>query len=175
MAGTADVLKGIQRYPGVHYPVLVPNLRGLQDLFSLLDANPADLPLTDEVSVFTAATEAFTRANLNCTIAESLERLSNVARAALDRGLRVRGYVSVVIACPYSGKTDYKRVREVAKELMEMGCYEVSLGDTIGKGRPHEVGDMLEEVKKVVSVENLAVSDSLSFSLRAMLLLNLLV
>jgi len=162
MAGTADVLKGLKLYPGVHYPVLVPNLRGLQDLFALLDAYPSDPPLTDEISVFTAATDAFTRANLNCTIAESLERLSNVTRAALDRGLRVRGYVSVVIACPYSGKTDYKRVKEVAKELMEMGCYEVSLGDTIGKGRPHEVGEMLEEVKKVVPVAKLAVSDSLS-------------
>jgi hydroxymethylglutaryl-CoA lyase len=167
MAGTADVLKGVKRYPGVHYPVLVPNLRGLQDLFMLLDANPAEPPLTNEVSVFTAATEAFTRANLNCSIAESLERLSNVTRAALDRGLRVRGYVSVVIACPFSGKTDYKRVQEVAKELMEMGCYEVSLGDTIGKGRPHEVGEMLEEVKKVVPVAKLAVSDP--FSRRAVL------
>src|SRR5260370_5541270 len=116
MAGTADVLKGLKRYSGVHYPVLVPNLRGLQDLFALLDACPSDPPLTDEISVFTAATEAFTRANLNCTIAESLEGLSNVTRAALDRGLRVRGYVSVVIACPYSGKTDYNRVKEVTKE-----------------------------------------------------------
>ena len=167
MAGTADVLKGVKRHPGVHYPVLVPNSRGLQDVFALLDANPAEPPLTDEVSVFTAATEAFTRANLNCSIAESLERLSNVTRAALDRGLRVRGYVSVVIACPFSGKTDYKIVKEVAKELMEMGCYEVSLGDTIGKGRPHEVGEMLEEVKKVVPVARLAVSDS--FSLHAVL------
>lgn len=158
MAGTADVLKGIEHLPNVHYAVLVPNQKGLDDLITLLDSNPSNPPLTDEVSVFTAATDAFTKANLNCTVAESLERLSKVTRAALDRGLRVRGYVSVVIVCPFSGRTDYKRVREVTKELLDMGCYEVSLGDTVGQGRPHEVGEMLEEVKKSISVEKLAVS-----------------
>ena len=157
MAGTADVLKGINRLEGVHYPVLVPNQKGLDDLVALLEANPST-PLTDEVSVFTAATDAFTRANLNCTVAQSLEKLSQVTRAALDKKLRVRGYVSVVIACPFSGRVNYERVREVAKELMEMGCYEVSLGDTVGQGRPHEIGEMLEEVKKSVPVEMLAVS-----------------
>ena len=158
MAGTADVLKGINCLKDVHYPVLVPNQKGLDDLIALLEANPSTPPLTDEVSVFTAATDAFTRANLNCTVAQSLERLSQVTRAALDRKLRVRGYVSVVIACPFSGRVDYKRVREVAKALVEMGCYEVSLGDTVGQGRPHEIGEMLEEVKKSVPVEKLAVS-----------------
>jgi len=158
MAGTADVLKGINRLEGVHYPVLVPNQKGLDDLVALLETNPSTPPLTDEVSVFTAATDAFTRANLNCTVAQSLEKLSQVTRAALDKKLRVRGYVSVVIACPFSGRVNYERVREVAKELMEMGCYEVSLGDTVGQGRPHEIGEMLEEVKKSVPVEMLAVS-----------------
>jgi len=157
MAGTADVLKGINRLKDVHYPVLVPNQKGLDDLVALLEANPSTSPLTDEVSVFTAATDAFTRANLNCTVSQSLERLSQVTRAALDKKLRVRGYVSVVIACPFSGRVDYKHVREVAKELMEMGCYEVSLGDTVGQGRPHEIGEMLEEVKRSVPVERLAV------------------
>jgi len=133
--------------------VLVPNQRGLEDLFSLLDTNPG---VTDEIAVFTAATDAFTRANLNCTIEESLIRLSTVTQTAKARGLRVRGYVSVVIVCPYSGKTDYARVREVAKALMDMGCYEVSLGDTVGQGRPHEVAEMIEEVKKQVPVESLA-------------------
>ncbi len=158
MAGTADVLRRIDRLPSVRYPVLVPNQKGLNDLFALLGEIPSNPPLTDEVAIFTAATDAFTRANLNCTVTESLEKLSKVTRSALDRGLRVRGYVSVVIACPYSGRTDYKRVRDIAKELMEMGCYEVSLGDTVGQGRPREVGEMLEEVKKSVPVENLAVS-----------------
>lgn len=157
MAGTADVLKQIARSrPNVHYPVLVPNQRGLQDLL--------DLPpnLTDEIAVFTSATDAFNRANLNCTVAESLEKLSTVVATARDRGLRVRGYVSVVIVCPYSGKVDYKRVREVATALADMGCYEVSLGDTVGRGRPHEVAEMLEEVKLGVPVHKLAVSRSRS-------------
>ncbi|KAF5310008.1 hypothetical protein D9619_010424 [Psilocybe cf. subviscida] len=156
MAGTAEVLKGIEKQPGVHYAVLVPNQRGLDHLVELLDANPSNPPLTDEVSVFVAATDAFSRANTNCTVAESLERTAVVTRNALDRGLRVRGYVSVVIRCPFSGEVDAKRVREVTKELYDMGCYEVSLGDTVGLGRPHEVAALLEEVKKGVPVEKLA-------------------
>ena len=148
------MLKGIEKLPGVHYPVLVPNQRGLDDLFALLDANPG---LTDEIAIFTAATDAFARANLNCTVAESLTRMAGVARAARDRGLRVRGYVSVVIHCPYEGRTDYARVREVARALVDMGCYQVSLGETVGRGKPHEVAEMIEEVKKGVSVEMLAV------------------
>jgi hydroxymethylglutaryl-CoA lyase len=154
MGGTAEVLKGIEKFPGVHYPVLVPNQRGLDNLFALLDTHPG---LTDEIAIFTAATDAFARANLNCTVVESLARMTGVARAARDKGLRVRGYVSVVIQCPYEGKTDYARVREVARELVDMGCYEVSLGETVGRGRPHEVAEMIEEVKKGVSVEKLAV------------------
>ncbi|KAF9525312.1 hypothetical protein CPB83DRAFT_859881 [Crepidotus variabilis] len=156
MAGTADVLKRMEHIPGVQYPVLVPNKKGLEDLIGLLDTNSSNPPLTDEIAIFTAATDEFTRANLNCTIKESLERLRGVTKMALDRGLRIRGYVSVVIACPYAGRTDYKKVREVTQELIQMGCYEVSLGDTVGQGRPHEVGEMLEEVKKAVSVEKLA-------------------
>ncbi|KAF9012018.1 hypothetical protein BDQ17DRAFT_1345307 [Cyathus striatus] len=157
MAGTAEVLKCIKRIPGAHYPVLVPNKRGLDDLLELLDEyRDASPPLTDEIAIFTAATDAFTRANLNCTISESLERLSSVAKSARDRGIRVRGYVSVVIKCPYTGQVDYTKVRDVARELVEMGCYEVSLGDTVGQGRPHEVAEMLEEVKKSVNVRMLA-------------------
>ncbi|KAL4259567.1 HMG-CoA lyase family protein [Pleurotus pulmonarius] len=149
MAGTAEVLSGIRQKEGNHYPVLVPNQKGLDNLLSL----PR---LTDEIAIFTAATDAFTKANLNTTTAESLLRLRPVAEQAIKNGLRVRGYVSVVIACPYSGKTDYKKVREVAKELLEMGCYEVSLGDTVGMGTPNEVAEMIEEVKKSVPVEKLA-------------------
>lgn len=126
----------------------------------MLDDSPSSPPLTDEIAVFTAATDAFTKANLNCTIAESLTRLASVTRDARDRGLRVRGYVSVVIACPYSGKTDYSQVRAVTKELIDMGCYEVSLGETVGQGRPHQVAEMIEEVKKDVPVEKLAVGVS---------------
>ena len=158
MAGTAQVLKAIDTRPNVRYPVLVPNKRGLDDVFALLDQHPSDPPLTDEISVFTAATDAFTRANLNTTIAESLNKLEPVARAALDRGLRVRGYISVVIACPYSGRVEPDKVREVAKALVEMGCYEISLGDTVGQGTPDQVSELIDEVQKSVSVEKLAVS-----------------
>ena len=158
MAGTAQVLKAIDTRPNVRYPVLVPNKRGLDDVFALLDQHPSDPPLTDEISVFTAATDAFTRANLNTTIAESLSKLEPVARAALDRGLRVRGYISVAIACPYSGRVEPDKVREVAKALVEMGCYEISLGDTVGQGTPDQVSELIDEVQKSVSAEKLAVS-----------------
>jgi hydroxymethylglutaryl-CoA lyase len=159
MAGTAEVLQKKAHVPGVHYAVLVPNSRGLSDLLSLLSSSTqTSPPLTDEISIFTAATDAFTQANLNCKTSESLSRLAPVASTALSNGLRVRGYVSVVIACPYTGKVDYKRVREVAKELIEMGCYEVSLGDTVGHGTPFEVEEMIAEVSKDVPVSKLAVN-----------------
>lgn len=159
MAGTAEVLQKKAHIPNVHYAVLVPNQRGLDDLLTLLSSSSQqNPPLTDEISIFTAATDAFTRANLNCSISESLSRLAPVARTALDNGLRVRGYVSVVIACPYTGKVDFKKVREVAKELLEMGCYEVSLGDTVGQGTPFEVSEMIAEVVKDVPISKLAVS-----------------
>jgi hypothetical protein len=118
MAGTAELITQMERLPGVHYPVLVPNRKGLENLFATLDSSPS--PLTDEIAIFTAATDAFTKANLNTSIADSLAQLAPVARAALDRGLRVRGYVSVVISCPYTGQVDYKRVRDVAKALVDM-------------------------------------------------------
>lgn len=157
MAGTPDVLMkvGMDRRKDVHFPVLVPNEQGLRRLLWLLEDYG---PLTNEISVFTSATESFARKNLNCTVAESLTKLESVTRTALDKGLRVRGYLSMVIACPFEGKTDPRQVREVAKQLVDMGCYEVSLGDTVGKGRPHEVAEMLEEVKTVVPVDKLAVS-----------------
>lgn len=95
MAGTSEVLRQMERLQGVHYPVLVPNKRGLDDLFALLDSTSGEsVPLTDEIAVFTAATDAFCKANTNCTIAESLERLTPVVTLAKDRGLRVRGYAS---------------------------------------------------------------------------------
>ncbi|KAL0581678.1 hypothetical protein V5O48_000382 [Marasmius crinis-equi] len=162
MAGTAEVITAIERLPDVHYAVLVPNSKGLENLSSLLstyNASPqaeTTPPPADEISIFTAATDAFTRANLNTSISESLTRLAPVTRSAIDKGLRVRGYVSVVVACPYSGAVNPKKVREVAKELIEMGCYEVSLGDTVGMGTPATVAEMLEEVKKGVPVEKLA-------------------
>ncbi|TFK67616.1 aldolase [Pluteus cervinus] len=158
MAGTGEVLQGIRQKPGVHFPVLVPNQKGLENLLELLSTHSnSPVPLTDEIAIFAAASDAFTKANLNlATIAESLARLEPVARAALDKGLRVRGYVSVVVHCPFSGKVDPKVVKDVTAALRNMGCYEVSLGDTVGRARPHEVAEVLEEVKKVVPVNMLA-------------------
>ncbi|KAI0038625.1 aldolase [Auriscalpium vulgare] len=155
MAGTAEILKKMDKLPDVKYQVLVPNEKGLENLFALLDENP-DKPLVDEIAVFTAATDEFSKANTNTTVAESLEKLSRVTRASLERGIQVRGYVSVVITCPYSGKVDPARVRDVTKALLDMGCYEVSLGDTVGTGSPTTVSRMLDSVMSVNPVRKLA-------------------
>lgn len=156
MAGTAEVISHMEKLPNINYQVLVPNQKGLDDMLSLFEKSGKKY--TDEVSIFTAATDAFTKANTNCTIAESLARLEPVARKALDNGFRVRGYVSVVITCPYSGKVDYKKVQEVTKALFDMGCYEVSLGDTTGAGNPTSIAEMLDIVTAGVPVEKFAVS-----------------
>ena len=147
MADTARVLAGIYRRPGVAYPVLVPNLQGLDD---------AVQAGATEVAVFVAASEAFSRHNINCTIADSLERVGTVAQAALARGIRVRGYVSCVLGCPYQGEVAPARVAEVSRRLIEMGCFEVSLGDTIGVGTPGKALALVDEVAEQVPVDLLA-------------------
>ncbi|KAI8972426.1 hypothetical protein BD414DRAFT_500274 [Trametes punicea] len=147
MAGTPEVLKLMERHKGLHYPVLVPNMKGLELLLDLLSQqSKSEVPYTDEIAVFTAASDAFSKANTNCTVAESLERLSEVAKRATKEGLRVRGYVSVVIDCPYSGKVDPVRVKSVSQALLDMGCYEISLGDTVGTGNPTTVSRLLRTV-----------------------------
>jgi hydroxymethylglutaryl-CoA lyase len=148
MADTAEVLAGISRRPGVRYPVLVPNLQGLE---RALAAGAG------EIAVFAAASETFTRRNLNCSIAESLARFAPVCDAALAAGLRVRGYVSCVLGCPYEGAVPVARVVEVAAALDAMGCAEVSLGDTIGVGTPLKARAMLEAVAGTVPMPSLAV------------------
>lgn len=162
MAGTADVVRQMDLHPGVTYQALVPNAHGLAAALPFLPSSSSssgDAPARlTEVSIFTAATDAFSLANTNATVAASLARLAPVARAALDAGARVRGYVSVAVACPYSGAVDAERVRDVARELLEMGCYEVSLGDTTGEGTPATVSHMLETVLARCPVEKLAVS-----------------
>ncbi|MFO7758420.1 MAG: hydroxymethylglutaryl-CoA lyase [Roseovarius sp.] len=147
MAGSAEVLRGITRVPGVRYAALAPNMRGLTD---------AVAAGADEVAVFASASEGFSRANINATIAESLARFVPVLDAARAQGLRVRGYVSCVVECPYDGGVAPARVADVAQALWKLGCYEISLGDTIGRATPGAVDAMLEAVCEVVPASGLA-------------------
>lgn len=159
MSGTSEILARMKRITGARYSVLVPNVKGLSMLLELLDRHNASEgpPLTDEIAIFVAASESFSRANINCSIAESLERVAPVAELALSRGLRVRGYVSTVITCPYEGPISPTAVRDVSKSLIGMGCYEVSLGDTTGEGTPATMAQMLDKVLSVIRPDQLAV------------------
>jgi len=148
MADTAEVLAALDRRPGVRYPVLVPNLKGLE---RALAAG------VEEIAVFGAASETFTQCNINCSIAESLERFAPVCAQAQAAGLRVRGYVSCVLGCPYEGVVPVERVAEIAAALGAMGCVEISLGDTIGVGTPLQAQGMLAAVAERVPLERLAV------------------
>jgi len=147
MADNAEVMAGIRRQPGVSYPVLVPNLKGFK---AALAAG------AEEVAVFAAASEAFSQQNINCSIAESLERFRPVLAAAQHHHIRVRGYVSCVLGCPYQGEVAPQAVARVAKALYELGCYEISLGDTIGVGTPGKTQAMLEAVARHVPLATLA-------------------
>ncbi|EXJ09622.1 hydroxymethylglutaryl-CoA lyase [Nitrincola nitratireducens] len=147
MADAHDVLSGIQRRPGVTFAALTPNLKGLEGAIAAK---------ADEVAVFSAASEAFTQKNINCSIAESLERFIPVIETARQNGIRVRGYVSTVMGCPYQGEVSPSAVAKVAQQLIEMGCYEVSLGDTIGVGTPLKAKRMLEAVTQHVPIDKLA-------------------
>ena len=148
MAGSEDVLRAAKKRPGVRYPVLVPNLKGLE---AALAAG------AEEIAVFGAASESFSRKNINCSIAESLERFRPVAEAALARGVRVRGYVSCVLGCPYEGEIAPSAVARVAAALHAMGCFEISLGDTIGTGTPRKTAAMLAAVTAELPVTALAI------------------
>ena len=148
MADSAAVLNGIRRKPGVSYPVLVPNMQGFE---AAVAAN------VDEIAIFGAASETFSRKNINCSIAESLARFAPVAEAARAKGMRVRGYISCVVGCPYEGAIAPAAVAAVAKALDAMGCYELSLGDTIGVGTPGKVKAMIEAVAREVPIARLAV------------------
>lgn len=149
MADTAAVLARIKRKPGVAYPVLVPNMQGLEAAVAAEGV--------EEIAVFGAASESFSRKNINCSIAESLDRFAPVATAALARGWRVRGYISCALGCPYEGAVAPKAVVDVAARLLAMGCYEISLGDTIGVGTPAKAQAMLETVAARVPLPRLAV------------------
>ena len=147
MADHTEVLERIRRKPGVSYPVLTPNLKGFQ---AALAAGAT------EVAVFGAASETFSQKNINCSIAGSLERFRPVAEAARAVNVKVRGYISCVLGCPYEGEIAPEKVAEMAQALHEMGCYEVSLGDTIGTGTPGKTQRMVEAVAKRVPVAKLA-------------------
>lgn len=147
MADQAEVMRGLRRRPGVNYAVLTPNLKGFE---------AAVAAGAKEVAVFTAASEGFSRKNINCSIDESIERFGPVFKAARELGVKVRGYVSCVIACPYDGPTTPEKVAEVAARLHALGCYEISLGDTIGVGTPDRIDRMLEAVAGRVPVQQLA-------------------
>ena len=148
MADADEVLAGITRKPGVSYPVLVPNLQGLE---RALAAG------VEEIAVFTAASSAFTLKNINATVEESLVRLAPVVEQALARGLKVRAYVSTVLGCPYQGEVPVSEVVRVARVLVEQGCYEISLGDTIGVGTPVKARQMLRACAETVGMDKLAV------------------
>uniref|UniRef100_A0A8L2Q6E3 Hydroxymethylglutaryl-CoA lyase, mitochondrial n=1 Tax=Rattus norvegicus TaxID=10116 RepID=A0A8L2Q6E3_RAT len=147
MADHSDVLKGIQKFPGINYPVLTPNMKGFEEA----------VRGAKEVSIFGAASELFTRKNVNCSIEESFQRFDGVMQAARAASISVRGYVSCALGCPYEGKVSPAKVAEVAKKLYSMGCYEISLGDTIGVGTPGLMKDMLTAVLHEVPVAALAV------------------
>ncbi|MBY6265674.1 hydroxymethylglutaryl-CoA lyase [Azospirillum sp. 412522] len=148
MGDSAEVLAGIARKPGVRYAALTPNLKGLEGALAAK---------ADEVAVFGAASESFSQKNINCSIAESLDRFAPVMEQAKAAGVPVRGYVSCVLGCPYEGEIAPRAVAEVAERLFAMGCYEISLGDTIGTGTPTKAQLMIAAVAERVPVEKIAV------------------
>ena len=147
MAGSGEVLAGITKAKGVRYAALTPNLRGYEDALGAR---------ADEIAIFAAASEGFSKANLNATIAESLERFAPILEAARHIDLPVRGYVSCVTDCPFDGAVVPEQVAKVADQLFGMGCYEISLGDTIGQGTPDSIAKMLLAVKDHVPVTRIA-------------------
>jgi len=147
MADAAEVMAGIIRHDGVRYAALTPNLRGLQGALAAA---------ADEVAIFVSASEGFSKANINATMAESLERLRPVAEAALEAGVLLRGYVSCVTDCPFDGPVPPHNVAFMSEALLRMGCYEVSLGDTIGHATPRTTTLMLDAVLSAVPATQLA-------------------
>ena len=147
MADHTEVLERIRRKPGVSYPVLAPNLKGFE---------AARAAGATEVAIFGAASEAFSKKNINCSIAESLDRFRPIVSESQKFNIKVRGYVSCVLGCPYEGEVKPERVAEVAGALYDMGCYEISLGDTIGVGTPAKTKLMIDACSERVPVAKLA-------------------
>lgn len=148
MADHAEVMQGITRKPGVHYPVLVPNEKGFE---AALKVDVKD------IAVFTAASNTFTQKNTNCTIEESLQTIQGLCEKSKANNIRVRGYISCAIACPFEGDTNPAVIADIAKQLIDFGCYEISLGDTIGVATPKKMEQLIIAVRALVPVEQLAV------------------
>jgi hydroxymethylglutaryl-CoA lyase len=147
MAASGEVFKGVQKRADVSYPMLVPNMKGLE---AALDAG------VEEIAVFAAATDSFSQKNINCSIDESIERFRLVVESAIKHNIKVRGYISCVLGCPYEGEVSMAVVAGIAKTMLDQGCYEISLGDTIGVGTPGKAQAMVEQVGKVVPIPQLA-------------------
>lgn len=148
MADSAEVFQGIERKPGVTYAALTPNFQGFERALAAA---------ANEVAIFAAASEAFSQRNINCSIAESLLRFETLISAAHAEKIRVRGYISCVAGCPYSGAVDAETVAAIARDLLAMGCYEISLGDTIGIGTAGQTKQLIEVLSRTIPVEKLAV------------------
>lgn len=148
MATSREVFDGISRSPSITYSALTPNLKGLEQA---IESN------VDEVAIFTAASEAFCQKNINCSIQQSIERFIPLMALAKKQNLKVRGYVSCVMGCPYEGTISHKQVIDTVTQLIDIGCYEISLGDTIGVGTANNVKLLINEIKKHVDTTQLAV------------------
>lgn len=148
MAGSAEVFEAINKKPNITYSALTPNLRGLEDA---IQAG------ADEVAVFTSASETFSQNNIHCSINESLKRFEPVIALAASENIKVRGYLSCIADCPYEGPTQPAQVASIAKAMSDLGCYQVSLGDTIGTGTPLRIARMIESVSHLLPAHNLAV------------------
>lgn len=147
MADSGEVFTGISRKPGVTYAALTPNLQGYERAIAV-NAN--------EVAIFAAASEAFSQKNINCSISESIQRFQTLIDAAKTQRIPVRGYISCVVGCPYSGAVDAHTVASIAKELLTMGCYEISLGDTIGVGTAGQIKHLIETLARDIPIEKIA-------------------
>jgi len=148
MGTSTEVFEKVNRIEGVTYAALTPNLRGFEAAVAVN---------ADEVAIFGAASQSFSQKNINCSIEESLERFAPIMEAAKKANIKVRGYVSCVLGCPYEGDIEPEQVALVAEKLLAMGCYEISLGDTVGVGNPASVTKMIQAVSARVPVEKLAV------------------
>tara|TARA_A100001015_G_C14953558_1_gene697795 strand:+ start:507 stop:1397 length:891 start_codon:yes stop_codon:yes gene_type:complete len=148
MEDTENLIKLIKKKPNTIYPYLVPNIQGLS---KALDKG------IKNICVFTTASESFSKKNTNCNIEESLIRIKNIFQIAKKENITVRGYISCVLGCPYEGKIDFRKIANLSEKLINLGCYEVSLGDTVGYGTPNKVNELIKEVKKKLDVNQIAV------------------